>query len=124
MFSLDLLAEQLRETRARIKAVTDQIAAAQKADPLAQRLATIPGGGALSSSAFAATAPDVETFTTGRDYAAWLGLTPQPHSSGGKERRTMTYRIFRTLPCEAAPFRIAERSLVWTRSQRRSRWVR
>ena len=84
--ALDLLAEQLRETRDRIKAVTDRIAAARKEDSLARRLATIPGIGSLSSSAFAATTPEVETFRTGRDYAAWLGLTPRPHSSGGKER--------------------------------------
>ncbi len=84
--ALDLLAEQLRETRDRIKAVTDRIAAAQKEDPLARRLTTIPGIGSLSSSAFAATTPEVETFRTGRDYAAWLGLTPRPHSSGGKEK--------------------------------------
>jgi hypothetical protein len=36
----------------------------------------------------------------------------------------ITYRIFRTLPGEAAPFRIAERSLGWTRSQRRGRWAK
>lgn len=36
----------------------------------------------------------------------------------------ITYRIFRTLPREVAPFRLAERSMGWTRSQRRSRWVR
>jgi hypothetical protein len=36
----------------------------------------------------------------------------------------MTYRIFRTLPREVAPFRFAERSMGWTRSQRRSRWAK
>lgn len=84
--ALDLLAEQFRETRDRIESVTDRIAAAQQEDPLARRLATIPGVGPLSSSAFSATTPDVANFRTGRDYAAWLGLTPRPHSSGGKER--------------------------------------
>jgi transposase len=82
----DLLAEQLRETRGRIEAVTARVAATRKADPLARRLATIPGIGTLSSSAFAATTPEVENFRTGRDCAAWLGLTPRAHSSGGKER--------------------------------------
>ncbi len=84
--ALDLLAGQLCETRDRIEEVAARIAAAQKEDPLARRLTTIPGIGSLSSSAFAATTPEVETFRTGRDYAAWLGLTPRPHSSGGKER--------------------------------------
>ena len=84
--ALDLLAEQFREARDRIEAVTDRTAAAQQEDPLARRLATIPGVGPLSSSAFSATTPDVANFRTGRDYAAWLGLTPRPHSSGGKDR--------------------------------------
>jgi transposase len=53
---------------------------------LARRLATIPGLGPIASSAFAATTPDVAAFRSARDYAAWLGLTPRAHSSGGKER--------------------------------------
>ena len=40
----------------------------------------------LTASALAATTPEVDSFRTARDYAAWLGLTPRPHSSGGKER--------------------------------------
>lgn len=108
--SLDLLADQLRATRDRIEAVTARIEVAQKEDPLARRLATLvagsglarmkcsggafqseqgpegPGIGALSSSALAATTPEVDNFRTGRDYAAWPGLTPRAHSTGGKER--------------------------------------
>jgi transposase len=84
--AIDLLADQLRETQEKIDAVTRRIEAAQKADPLARRLATIPGLGAITASAIAATTPEVGNFRTARDYAAWLGLTPQPHSSGGKER--------------------------------------
>jgi len=84
--AIDLLAEQLRETQEKIDAVTARIEAAQKSDPLARRLATIPGLGAITASAIAATTPEVDNFRTARDYAAWLGLTPQPHSSGGKER--------------------------------------
>jgi hypothetical protein len=84
--ALDLLADQLRDLRERIETVTKRIEAAQKADPLARRLATIPGLGPIASSAFAVTTPDVAAFRSARDYSAWLGLTPKPHSSGGKER--------------------------------------
>ena len=92
--AIDLLAEQLRETQEKIDAVTARIEAAQKTDPLARRLATIPGLGAITASAIAATCqrhasgvtPEVDNFRSARDYAAWLGLTPKPHSSGGKER--------------------------------------
>lgn len=84
--ALNLLADQLRDLRARIETVTKRIEAAQKDDPLARRLATIPGLGPIASSAFAVTTPDVAAFRSARDYSAWLGLTPKPHSSGGKER--------------------------------------
>lgn len=84
--AVDMLADQLRETREKIDDLTARIEAAQKTDPLARRLATIPGLGAITASAIAATTPEVGNFRTARDYAAWLGLTPQPHSSGGKER--------------------------------------
>jgi transposase len=85
--AVDMLAKQLRETQDKIDDLTARIESAQKADPLARRLATIPGIGAVTASAIAATTPEVDNFRSGRDYyAAWLGLTPQPHSSGGKER--------------------------------------
>lgn len=82
--AVDLLADQLRDTQEKIDELTDRIEAAQRTDPLARRLATIPGVGAISASAIAATTPEVDSFRSARDYAAWLGLTPQPHSSGGK----------------------------------------
>jgi transposase len=84
--ALDLLADQLRDLRDRIETVTKRIEVAQKTDPLARRLATVPGLGPIASSAFAVTTPDVAAFRSARDYSAWLGLTPKPHSSGGKER--------------------------------------
>jgi len=84
--AVDLLADQLRETQEKIEVVTERIEAAQRTDLLARRLATIPGVGAITASAIAATTPAVDNFRSARDYAAWLGLTPQPHSSGGKER--------------------------------------
>jgi transposase len=84
--ALELLADQLRDLGTRIAEATTRIAAAQKTDPLARRLATIPGLGPIASSAFAATTPDVAAFRSARDYAAWLGLTPRAHSSGGKVR--------------------------------------
>lgn len=84
--AIELLAGQLRDLEGRIEAATARITATQKADPLARRLATVPGLGPIASSAFAATTPDVAAFHSARDYAAWLGLTPRAHSPGGKER--------------------------------------
>ena len=84
--AIELLADQLRETQEKVDAVTARIETAQKADPLSRRLASIPGVGTVTASAIAATTPEVDNFRSARDYAAWLGLTPQPRSSGGKER--------------------------------------
>ncbi|MFO7759136.1 MAG: transposase [Roseovarius sp.] len=55
-----MLANQLRETEEKIDEVTARIEAAQKTDPLVKRLATIPGVGALTASAIAATTPEVD----------------------------------------------------------------
>lgn len=50
------------------------------------RLQSIPGSGLITATALAATVPDTTGFRTSRDLSAWLGLTPKPHSSGGKEK--------------------------------------
>src|ERR1700678_3027940 len=46
-----------------------------------------PGIGPITGSAIAVAAPDGSLFRSGRQFAAWLGLTPKAHSSGGKERQ-------------------------------------
>ncbi|MGY6410706.1 MAG: transposase, partial [Alkalilacustris sp.] len=57
-------------SRTRITEVTKRIEGARAEDALARRLATIPGIGALTASALAATTPEVDTFRSARDYAA------------------------------------------------------
>ena len=47
---------------------------------------TIPGIGPVTATAIAATIRDIEAFASGREFAAFLGLTPRQHSTGGKER--------------------------------------
>ena len=81
-----LLFDQLFETNKRIERLTDEIEEAYEQSETSQRLATIPGVGILSATIIAATTPDVDNFDCARDYAAWLGLTPKPHSTGGKQR--------------------------------------
>jgi transposase len=49
-------------------------------------LATIPGVGPIIAMAIKAFVPDPGGFTSARHFAAWIGLTPKAHSSGGKER--------------------------------------
>lgn len=83
---LILLFDQLSETNKRIERLTDEIEETYGQSETSQRLATIPGVGVLSATIIAATTPDVDNFDCARDYAAWLGLTPKPHSTGGKQR--------------------------------------
>lgn len=51
-----------------------------------RRLAAIPGVGVITATAIAATVTDPDQFQSGRQFAAWLGLTPQQQSTGGKTR--------------------------------------
>ena len=81
------LAGQLEALGAEIEALERRILSWHRADETSRRLATIPGIGPITASAMAASAPDPSLFRSGRQFAAWLGLTPRAHSSGGKERQ-------------------------------------
>ena len=81
----DLL-EQIAEKTARIAAREKRIATLAKQTDAARRLQTMPGVGPLTALAVEAFAPDMASFRCGRDFAAWLGLVPRQHSSGGKPR--------------------------------------
>ena len=50
-----------------------------------RKLAEIPGLGPITASAIVATVGDAMEFKNGRQFAAWLGLVPRQHSSGGKQ---------------------------------------
>jgi transposase len=80
------LVDQLRIVRDEVVKVEKRIVAQHRADEASRRLATIPGIGPITASAIAAAVPDATLFKSGRQFAAWLGLTPRTHSSGGKER--------------------------------------
>ena len=53
---------------------------------MARRLMTIPGIGPVTAAAIVALAPAAEAFRRGRDFAAWVGLTPLQKSTGGKQK--------------------------------------
>jgi transposase len=84
--SIQVLADQLHDTHERIEAITTDIKAEAQRDAVARRLQTVPGIGPITASAIAASVPNVSNFKEARDLAAWIGLTPKPHSSGGKEK--------------------------------------
>ena len=69
-----------------IKGLDTDIACQAKADPVANRLMTIPGIGPVTASALAATVSDPSAFSGPREFAAFLGLVPRQNSSGGKTK--------------------------------------
>jgi transposase len=69
-----------------IAGLDEEIAKRAREDEVVRRLMTIPGIGPITATAIVALAPPAETFRRGRDFAAWLGLTPRQMSSGGKQK--------------------------------------
>lgn len=76
--------EDVRQLEARISEISREIEATAAADDTARRLMTIPGIGPLAATALLAAAGKGKQFRKARDMAAWLGLTPREHSTGGK----------------------------------------
>src|SRR5215472_2702345 len=58
-----------------------------------RRLLTMPGVGPITAMAIETFAPPMEAFKRGRDFAAWLGLVPRQHSTGGKQRLGRTSKM-------------------------------
>jgi len=69
-----------------IEAIDRELEASAKTDGAARRLMTIPGVGPVTATALLATIQDFAAFSSGREFAAFVGLTPREHSSGGKPR--------------------------------------
>jgi transposase len=88
----DLL-EQIDQLTARLKKLKAQIEALAREGVTSHRLQTMPGVGPISALAIETFAPPMSVFRRGRDFAAWLGLVPKQHSSGGKQRLGKTSRM-------------------------------
>lgn len=81
-----LHAREYVELQAEIEKVEVRLMAWHRADECSRRLAQIPGVGPIGASLLMMKAPAPELFRSGRDFAAWLGLTPRDHSTAGKVR--------------------------------------
>ena len=85
----DLFGFQAREyaaVEARLKEIETKLMKWHREDEISRRIATIPGIGPIGSTMLSMKAPPPETFRSGRDFAAWIGLTPRDHSTGGRMR--------------------------------------
>lgn len=78
--------EHLQQIDARIAECDARVREHVKHDEAAQRMQAVAGVGALTASALIATIANPRDFRNGRQLAAWGGLVPRQHSSGGKTR--------------------------------------
>ena len=76
---IDILSEKIEGLTIKLKAATRENAEMR-------RLCTAPGVGPVTAGAILAFAPDLRVFSSGRNFAAWLGLVPRQRSTGGKTR--------------------------------------
>jgi transposase len=83
---LQVLAEHLRGLAERMAELDRRLVEAARGDAACARLAAVPGIGPVIATALVATVGDAKAFASGRHLAAWVGLVPRQHSSGGKER--------------------------------------
>ena len=80
------LSEQILDLQTKLRELERELLVWHRSSNVAKRLATILAIGTVCASALAASVTDPQQFRSGRQFAAWLGLTPLRHSSGGKER--------------------------------------
>src|SRR6056297_2352013 len=80
------LTDRLKDLKARIEAMSDEA-------EMPRRLRTMPGVGPITALAVETFAPPMDQFRRGRDFAAWLGLVPRQHSTGGKQRLGKTLKM-------------------------------
>jgi transposase len=85
-FSLVTLARQYVALAAEIGSIDKHIHAWHRSCEESRRLEQIPGVGPIVATALVAEVGDWKAFSSGRNLAAWIGLVPKQHSTGGKER--------------------------------------
>ena len=81
-----LLLGQITDLDEKIGGLDKDLRTCMRQDEEASRLMTIPGVGPITARALQAFAPPMQSFRRGRDFAAWVGLVPRQHTTGGKPR--------------------------------------
>jgi len=114
---LDRLGNHLKELDRQVSALEVQIQSWHRENEASKKLAKIPGIGPITASALVASIGDAKSFENGRQLAAWLGLVPRQHSSGGKQmllgisKRGDTYLRTLLIHGARAVIRVAERKV-------------
>lgn len=119
-----LLQDELQSQDRRVKQLDEMLQRQVAADERVQRLLKIEGVGPISATAIVASVGDARQFRSARQFAAWLGLVPSQHSSGGKERLGAISKkgdsYLRMLVIHGAR---AALNACKTKTDRRSEWV-
>jgi transposase len=119
------LLRELEKWDSEIAAYEEKIQGLATTHPEAQRLQTIPGIGPLTATALLAAVSDTSVFKNGRQFAAWLGLVPKQHSTGGQTR---LFGISKRGDSYVRKLLIhgARATLRWakTKADSRSQWIR
>jgi transposase len=84
--ALGYIVAQIHDIEIRLKSFEQRILSLAKENEVCKRLMTVQSIGPYIATAIAATVGDPRNFASGRHFAAWLGLTPKQHSTGGKEK--------------------------------------
>jgi len=122
---LQTIVSQLHDTMARVNDIEMRLARWHRENKVSQLLASIPGIGIMGATAIAATVTDTSLFRSGREFAAWLGMTPRQNSSGGKERLGRTSkRGDKYIRCLLVSGAIAVLRHTRTRTTKDAAWVR
>lgn len=114
---LDRLGNHLKELDRQVGELEVQIQGWHRQNEASKKLAQIPGIGPITASALVASIGDAKSFDNGRQLAAWLGLVPRQHSSGGKQvllgisKRGDTYLRTLLIHGARAVIRVAERKV-------------
>lgn len=82
----ETLARDYAHISAEVTVLDDKLLALHKNNEVSRRLAAIPAVGPVGATLLAIKVTDAHGFKSGRDFAAWLGLTPKNHSTAGKNR--------------------------------------
>jgi transposase len=80
------LGEEYGQVKLRLRGIEAKLMSWHRQNELSRRLAEVPGIGPIGASLLVMKVPDPRAFRSGRDFAAWLGLTPKDHSTAGKIR--------------------------------------
>ncbi|CAA9339244.1 MAG: Mobile element protein [uncultured Microvirga sp.] len=84
--ALSVLVDQIRDTELKVGSYDKEILATARENDVCRRLMKVTTIGPFAATALAATVGDPKHFSSARHFAAWLGLVPKQHSTGGKER--------------------------------------